>query len=384
MRPTAGLGALLLLSSVVIGAAPQGTITGLSVSEATVTVGRPITATATGTAAPCGAVHIDWGDGEAITYATERLPVTQPHIYKTAGTFQLRAQGMGNCLGEARTQIVVTAPPPPKPPPAPAPPPAPRLTALALAQPRVAPRTAATITLEGSNPCAVRLDFGDGNSQEIRTLPATVRHTYALAGTYTIVATPQPPCSERRTATLHVGTEPSVRLTALEVTRPADAPASMRDLKVAGSGRCAYTLDFGDGNAEDREGTLPDVIRHNYPAEGRYTAVVTGRGACEGTQRSTFVVGRGDRGDALQGSIVRVDVRPQVARIGDALTFTVAGTGTCRFSVDFGDGASRTFTASLPHQVTYRYRRAGNFEIIVSTDPPCTGGGDAVLQIRRR
>ena len=383
MRITTRLIGMLVLSCIPLAAAAQGTITGLTVSQATAPAGTTITATATGSAAPCGAVHIDWGDGTAITYATERLPVSQTHVYKSAGTFQLRAQGMGNCLGEARAQIVITAPPPPKPSPAP-PPPAPRLTALLLAQPRVAPRTPATITLEGTSSCLVTLDFGDGNSQEIRTLPATVRHTYALPGSYTIVATPRPPCSDRRTATLQVETERLPRLAALEVTRPADAPPSVRELKVTGDGRCSYTLDFGDGNTEEREGTLPDVIRHNYPAQGRYTAVVTGRGTCEGTQRSTFVVGRGDGGDNMQGSISRIDVRPQLAAVDQAVTVTVAGTGMCTFHVDFGDAESRTFTARLPHQFAYRYRRAGNYEVFVWTDPPCTGGGDAALQIRRR
>jgi hypothetical protein len=278
-------------------AARQGTITAVTLSPATAPAGATVTATVTGTAGPCGAVHINWGDGsEATTYATETLPVQKTHVYKTAGTFDLRAQGMGNCLGEAKARIVITAPPPP--PAAPPPPPAvPRLTGIALSEPRVPPRTSVSITLEGTGACSVTLDYGDGNSQEIRgTLPTTVKHVYAVAGRYSIAATPAPPCAERRVAILEVGNRQSQRITGLEVSVPPDGPASVRALRILGSGRCAYTVDFGDGNSENREAILlPDVVRHNYPAEGRYTATVTAVAPCAGERRATFNVGRDPR-----------------------------------------------------------------------------------------
>ncbi len=369
-----------LLCNVGVFAAPQGTITGLTLSPNTAEVGATVTATATGSTGPCGAVHIDWGDGTAITYATETLPVKQTHVYKAAGTFNLRAQGMGNCLGETRARIVITAPPPPpRPPPAP-----PRLTGIALSAPLVGPRTAVAITLEGTGACPLTLDFGDGNSQDIAgTLPRTVRHTYALAGRYSIVATPASPCSERRVATLEVGIRPAQAITGLEVGVPRDAPASVRTLTILGSGRCSYTLDFGDDNSETREGTLPDTVRHNYPAEGRYTAVVTARPPCSGVQRSTFIVARDLEADELHGSISDVDVRPAAARIGERLIVTIAGSGRCKFEVDFDDGESRTLTERLPYRFTYRYAKAGDYEIVVWAEEPCTGGGDAVLRIGR-
>ena len=285
---------IALVGSVNVAAARQGTITALTLSPATAQAGTTVTATVTGTAGPCGAVHINWGEGEAITYATETLPVTKTHVYKTAGTFDLRAQGMGNCLGEARARIVITAPPPPPPPPATPPPaPAPRLTGIALSEPRVSPRTAVAITMQGTGACAVTLDFGDGNSQDVRgALPATVRHVYAVAGRYSITATPAPPCAERRVATLDVGNPRPQRITGLEVTVPPEGPPTMRALRILGTGQCAYTVDFGDGNSDRREGNLPDVVRHNYPAGGRYTAIVTAGAPCTGERRATFTVGR--------------------------------------------------------------------------------------------
>lgn len=370
-------------------AASQGTITGLTLSPAAAETGATVTATATGSTAPCGAVHIDWGDGTAITYATEVLPVRQTHVYRRAGTFDLRAQGMGNCTGEAKARIVITAPPPPPPPPPPrpSPAPAPRLAGIELSAPVVEPRSVVAITLQGTGACRVTLDFGDGNSQDVGgTLPNTVRHTYSLAGRYSIVATPAPPCAERRVASLEVATRPAPRITGFDVAVPPDAAASMRELTIRGNGRCSYTIDYGDGNSETREGTLPDALRHNYPAEGRYTAVVTAQPPCTGALQSTFTVTRGvQAGASSEGSISSIDVRPQAARVGDRITVTVAGTGTCRFVVAFGDGESRTFTGRLPHRLMYQYARAGAYEIVVqASDPLCTGGGDALLRIRRR
>ena len=297
-RTIAGLCSVVVvvLGSMGVATARQGTITAVTLSPATAEVGATVTATVTGTVGPCGAVHINWGEGEAITYATETLPVKQTRVYKSAGTFDVRAQGMGNCLGEAKARIVITAPPPPPPPPpaaAPPPPaPAPRLTSITLSEPRVPTRTPVGIRLEGTGACAITLDYGDGNSVEIRALPSSVEHAYARAGRYSITATPAPPCAARQVATLDVGTPRPPRITGLEVTVPPDGPPTMRALRILGNGLCPYTVDYGDGNSDRREGTLPDVVRHNYPAEGRYTAIVTAGAPCAGERRATFTVRR--------------------------------------------------------------------------------------------
>jgi hypothetical protein len=274
-----------------LGSAPAraGTVTGLSLSAATAPAGTAVSATATGSN-PCGAVHIDWGDGTAITYPITMLPVTQTHAYQAAGTFNVRAQGMGNCDGQATARITITAPP--------APPPAP----------------------------------------------------------------PAP-----------------LRITGIEVGSPPDAPASVRAIRVVGTGQCAYTLDFGDGNNEGRNAKLPDEVRHNYPAEGRYTIVATASAPCAGVMRSTIVIGR-----ERQGDVSAVEVRPRVARAGQQVTIVIAGSGTCRFVVDLDDGESRTMTEPLPHRFTYRYSQTGNYEIVVSAEQPCTGQAQTLLRVRRR
>ena len=84
--------ALLVLAFSSVASGGQGSVQGLTLSHTTVEAGTTVRATATGTS-PCGAVHIDWGDGTAITYPTETLPVTQTHVYQSGGTFNLRVQG---------------------------------------------------------------------------------------------------------------------------------------------------------------------------------------------------------------------------------------------------------------------------------------------------
>jgi hypothetical protein len=365
-------GLALSFVAAIATSAHAGTITGLTVTPAEARAGTSVSATASGSGL-CGAVHIDWGDGAAITYATATLPVTQSHVYQAAGTFTLRAQGMGNCDGQATALITITAPPPP-------PAPAPRLSAIELSPPAAAPRTPVTITLQGTGSCRITVDFGDRNSQELGgALPLSVRHTYALAGSYTIVATPATSCGDRQTATLAVGSTPKApRLIGIEVAVVQGA-GGMRAIKVTGDGPCAYTLDYGDGNTEARNAALPDVVRHNYAAAGRYTIITTATPPCAGVLRSTIVIGA-----EPGGRVSRVDIQPRTPSPGQVITVAIGGSGTCRFTVDFGDRQSREMTEALPHRLSYRYADRGDYEIVVRTEPPCTGDANTALRVRGR
>ena len=373
LRSSFGMACLTLsLTPAIATSANASTITGLTVTPAEARAGTSVSATATGSGL-CGAVHIDWGDGAAITYATSTLPVTQSHVYQAAGTFTLRAQGMGNCDGQATARITITAPPAP-------PAPAPRLSAIELSPPAAAPRAPVTVTLQGTGSCRIAVDFGDGNSQELGgALPLTVRHTYALAGSYTIIATPATSCGDRQTALLVVGDKPRVpRISGIEVTG-VPGGRGRRAIRVNGEGSCAYTLDFGDGNSEGRNAVLPDVVQHNYPAEGRYTIVTTPTPPCEGVLRSTIVVGA-----EPGGRVSLIEVRPRTVSPDQVITMTVGGSGTCRFTVDFGDGKSRAMTETLPHQLSYRYAETGNYKAVVWTEAPCTGEASTALRVRGR
>ena len=364
----------ILVLLVLCGAshAAAATITGLTISPSEALTGTAVSATATGTGL-CGAVHINWGDAPGITYATSTLPVTQTHVYQAPGTYTVRAQGMGNCDGEATARVTIKAPP--------TPPPSPKLTTIEMMPTPAAPRSPVAITLQGTGACRLTLDFGDGNTQDVNgDLPLSVRHTYALPGVYTLVARPTGPCSPQLTAKLHVAAPDVPTITGLSVEPVPGTPRGGRSIRITGNGRCSYVLDYGDGNSETKTGTLPDIVQHNYPADGRYTIIATAAPPCSGLHRTTIVVG----GREQSGSISGMTVTPRFARMGDAVTVTIAGSGTCRLTIDLDDGESRTVTQTLPYRFSYRYAAAGEYDIVVWTSPPCTGEADALVRVRRR
>jgi hypothetical protein len=268
----------LLSSAISSGAAFAGTVTGVQASVASVAVGTAFTVTVSGTN-PCGAAHINYGDGTAITYAITGLPATQSHTYDTPGTYAIVARGMGNCDGEATTRIQVTGQAPPPPPPAPSA----EVSGITFTpRPGVA-RQPVTIDIAGRGTCAMTVSFGDGNQQEANgALPVRVTHTYAVAQTYTVVVAPAAPCSGKFTERLQVATRGGDRITRLTIDpEPADVGRGVA-IVVEGVGSCSYRLDYGDGNSEDRSKPLPDRVHHVYNAAGTYTIIATAAGSCQG------------------------------------------------------------------------------------------------------
>lgn len=129
----AELWAMTALLMVPLAAQQRGVVNGVVVPKAPAQVGAPVEITVTGSN-PCGAVRIDPGDGtERITHAITEVPTTVRYIYRKAGRFEVRAEGMGNCDGVAAAPMQVD--PPPAPPPAAAPPPAPAPPPAAPAPP---------------------------------------------------------------------------------------------------------------------------------------------------------------------------------------------------------------------------------------------------------
>jgi hypothetical protein len=261
-----------------------GTVTRVSVAPEKVAAGGTVTVTVSGTN-PCGAAHIIYGDGEAVTYAITGLPYAQKHVYGKAGTYTITGKGMGNCDGEVTTTVTVTAPPP-APPKAPgAPPSATQITAVEMAPNPGRAGEPITIAVKGRGTCTYEVLFGDGNAQEVTgELPQLFRHTYAKPDNYTVIVKPTPPCTGRFTQVLQiVSTEPQqARINRVLISpNPVDAGQPV-DITVEGSGTCGYTIEFGDGNDESRSAALPDRLRHVYPAAGAYSVVTRASAPCSG------------------------------------------------------------------------------------------------------
>jgi hypothetical protein len=292
---------MFVAAALVLAARPSaaGTVTRISVAPEKVAAGGTVTVTVSGTN-PCGAAHIIYGDGEAVTYAITGLPYAQSHVYSKAGTYTITGKGMGNCDGEVTTTVTVTAPAP-APPKAPEPPDAPPSTTQVTAV-EIAPNPGRvgqpiTIAVKGRGTCTYEVHFGDGNAQEVTgELPQLFRHTYAKPDRYTVIVKPTPPCTGRFTQVLQIATtEPQqARIDRVLISpTPVDAGQPV-DITVDGSGTCGYRIEFGDGNDESRSVTLPDRLRHVYPAAGGYKVVVRATAPCSGAATAPVDV-RGQR-----------------------------------------------------------------------------------------
>jgi hypothetical protein len=261
-----------------------GTVTRVSVAPEKAAAGGTVTITVSGTN-PCGAAHIIYGDGEAVTYAITGLPYAQSHVYSKAGTYTITAKGMGNCDGEVTTTVTVTAPapsPPQAPPPQPS---ATQITAVEMAPNPGRVGEPITIAVKGTGTCTYEVHFGDGNAQEVTgELPQLFRHTYTRPDRYTVIVKPTPPCTGRFTQVLQiVSTEAQQARINRVLISPAPVDAGQPvDITIEGTGTCGYTIEFGDGNDESRSVALPDRLRHVYPAAGVYKVVASASAPCSG------------------------------------------------------------------------------------------------------
>ena len=279
------IAAFLGISLTVSGVAAAGTVSVVKASVPSAAVGVAISVTASGTN-PCGAAHIDYGDGTAITYAITGLPTTQSHAYQKPGAFTIVARGMGNCDGEATTRVEVTGPAPAPPPEVPN-----AITAIEFVPRPGVVRQPVAINVSGRGTCAFTVTFGDGNQQELNgPLPQRVSHTYAVEQTYTVIVAPAPPCAGKFSDKLQVAARGGNRITGLALDPMPTNVGRAVTIDVEGAGACSYHVDYGDGNGEDRSKPLPDRLRHVYNTAGSYVIRVEASGGCAGRAQRTLDV----------------------------------------------------------------------------------------------
>ena len=359
------------------GTALAGTVTGATVSPSTVRTGTAVSVVVSGTN-PCGAAHIDYGDGTAITYAITGLPTTQTHAYGTAGSYTITVRGMGNCDGQVTTAVTVTAPPAPA---VQAAPPS-EITDVEMVPAQGRPGQPVSFRVKGTGPCNYEVHYGDGNVQEVKgQLPQQFQHAYGSAGTYIVVVKPAPPCTGKFTQQLPIAdAPPQVQRITRVLLSPTPAEAGQPVLiSVEGTGACAYMVDFGDGNTDSRSGNLPDALRHFYSAQGGYTVVVTATAPCTGSVRARLDV----RGVQVSG-VTGVELVAASIQRNTPAGIRITGGGTCSVAVDFGDGNTQTISGTLPRQLTHTYPAAGRYRIQAKAEAPCTGSGAAILDVSRR
>ena len=361
---------LALLGSTNAGAVQRGVVNAIAVTPRTAQTGATISATVTGVN-PCGAVFVDWGDGTAITHAIVSLPTTHTHAYATGGNYTVRARGMGNCDGDVTGSVQIDAPPAAR---------QPSLRAFTVASPgeRGVP---VNMRMEGQGTCNVSVAFGDGNTQEFSVeLPHAFTHVYAVARGYNVSATAAPPCEGgRQTVRLNIVDEPrlSARINGVTVRpNPAAAP-STATIQVSGSGRCAYLLEYGDGNSERRVAVLPERVNHVFPPTGTFVVSATAEAPCVGRFEDSLTLARS------RGAVERLVISPARARAQSRIAITIEGRGTCRVFLDFSDGNEQAIEGALPVKIFHTFTRAGNYEVFAWTEAPCSGDASGVVQIDR-
>jgi hypothetical protein len=148
------------------------------------------------------------------------------------------------------------------------------------------------ISLLGSGECTYTIDYGDGKTERrTATLPDRMRHSYAADNEYLVIATPEAPCEGIARARI------DIRAIARGIWRLSIEPGPATDAleiiaTVEGRGSCAVALDFGDGNHQKLEGTLPLKTTHTYQKAGSYELRATAADPCRGDIRLSVDVRR--------------------------------------------------------------------------------------------
>ena len=165
------------------------------------------------------------------------------------------------------------------------------------------------------------------------------------------------------------------------ITRIEFRPATQEEgtgiiISMIGSGRCTYTIDFGDGKSEQRTAELPDRVQHTYP-DGEFTVVATPQAPCEGTARAKIDV------RAINHGIWSMSGEPGPATDALELLVTVVGRGSCVVTLDYGDNASEKFEATLPATRSHKYANPGTYELKATTVEPCRGEAAMRVDIKK-
>jgi hypothetical protein len=149
-------------------------------------------------------------------------------------------------------------------------------------RPAPADQKGVIISLLGTGECSYTIDFGDGRTERrTATLPDQMRHEYAPDNVYEIVAKPEPPCEGTARARLDIqAIQRGIWNVAVEPGPSTDAPEVI--VTVEGRGSCTVTVDFGDGQQQKLEGTLPLRVNHTYPRAGTYDLRAWADAPCRG------------------------------------------------------------------------------------------------------
>jgi hypothetical protein len=82
------------------------------------------------------------------------------------------------------------------------------------------------------------------------------------------------------------------------------------------------------------------------------------------------------------GRITRIEFQPAAAEEGGGVFISLVGSGSCSYSLDYGDGNVETRTAELPDRVKHTYPGDGEYLVVATPQAPCEGTARAKLDVR--
>lgn len=167
------------------------------------------------------------------------------------------------------------------------------------------------------------------------------------------------------------------RVTRIEFSPAPEEEGGGMIISLLGTGRCAYTVDFGDGTTERRAADLPDRFQHAYQADNEYLLVATPEAPCEGSARARLDV------RAIKRGIWKVTVAAGASTERPEIAATVEGRGDCAVIVDFGDGSRQRLEGTLPLHATHDYEKTGAYTLHAAAEAPCRGDVQLEISVQR-
>jgi hypothetical protein len=273
------------------------------------------------------------------------------------------------------------------------------VTRVGVAPEQVAAGGAVTVTVSGTNPCgAAQIIYGDGEAvtYAITGLPYAQSHVYSKAGAYTITAKGMGNCDGEVTTTVSVtappsappqapkpppGAPPSTQITSVEIAPTPGRTGEPVAIAVKGSGTCTYEVHYGDGNAQEVTGELPQLFRHTYAKPDRYTVIVKPAPPCTGRFTELLQIVAAQPQEARIESLL---ISPSPVDAGQPVDITVEGSGTCGYTIEFGDGNDESRSAVLPDRLRHVYPAPGAYTVVARAKAPCAGAARGRVDARGR
>jgi len=170
---------------------PRAEFAGIDVAPSPGRPAEPVTFTLAGRGT-CE-IGIEFGDGNTRVIRGD-LPQRVSHAYRAAGHYTVAATATGGCQGRHTRDVQIATPEP-----------AGQLSRLVITPAPATTGEPVQVHVDGSGPCALDLDFGDGNRRSyVGTLPVRVAHVYEAAGRYMVQARGESPCAGHASLPLDV------------------------------------------------------------------------------------------------------------------------------------------------------------------------------------